>query len=235
MSEVSMRPVFAVLFVCFSAVSAEAQSSKVLQIVDDLGKGVKSEVWKLTRSDPPQRTRLGVTGDDGLLSVAESCESGERLRAEPISTAVYNAQNLECPITKSPTQLLITRVEYVLNLIANAIRAETLDKEALAALLYNEVYVRIAASDAEKAATYKLKTIQLIGGHLGVASPLMLDPAQGKHGVRVMTPSMREAIKLFQYTSHLDDTGMIDFSTLSTAAGISTITPYLLKKDVVKQ
>ena len=56
-----------------------------------------------------------------------------------------------------------------------------------------------------------------------------------KTGREVVSPELHEAVMVFQAQVDIRANGALDFATLKSAAGVSTITGFVLKPGIVQQ
>lgn len=210
----------ALLFFC-SAMSVAAAS---IRFADDFGRGVKMQIFLLAPNSAP--VLLGSTNDDGLFTLEKACVAGNSIEADPVSHSVYQKALVQCPPAKK--DVLVSSVEYVAAEVSNADAFAKEGKPAAAALLYNDVAVRVAVSDPTVANDYRVKVITLMGKRFGVTNALAFDSNQGSSGKQVISTDLRDAITAFQNANNLSTNGLLDFGTLSAASGIKAITPYLV-------
>jgi hypothetical protein len=76
--------------------------------------------------------------------------------------------------------------------------------------------------------------MELMAEHLGVDTPHVLDPTQGATGREVVSPALHEAVMVLQEQVGIPN-GAFDFAALKSAAGVSTITGFVLKPGIVRQ
>ena len=139
--------------------------------------------------------------------------------AEPrVDTAYTN--DSQCPPSKVPVVIILTTKQVANGLVAVAHRALVEGDFATAALAHNELFVRQALQDPKAADNDRLKTIESFGRFLALSEePLKWDPRQQQ---QVPSPALVNAIKVFQDHNALTPTGVLDYKTLSLAAGLST-------------
>lgn len=182
-----------------------------VRVINDEGKAVKSEISKTDRER--KEYRLGITNDEGYKEIDIECKSGEIIRAQPIDLNYYR-NKCECPISAQQT-IKVTRKEYVGNLKANATYFENSGEYAKAAMIYNEIFIRVLDSDEKMAKDAEKKVYVLFGKALNNHEPAKFDPIQGKI---VITPSLKADIEKFQESNNIKKTGNLDYGTLSKAA-----------------
>lgn len=198
------------LFLVSQLLFAEKRMPR-LRVINDEGKGVKSEISKADREN--KEYRLGPTDNEGYKRIDIECKSGEIIRAQPIDPNYYR-KKCECPLNPQHT-IKVTRKEIIENLEVNATYFEDINEYAKAAMIYNEIFVRVLDSDEKVARDAEKKVYVLFGKSLNNYEPTTYDPKQNKI---VISTSFKEDIKKFQEINNIAYTGNLDYRTLSKAA-----------------
>lgn len=209
--QILLRHSVAFAFVIAASVPAFAQTRRMRVVDRDAPeRGVQSQIFLIDAKDVS--TRIDPTDPAGYFSVTAKCDTGFQIRAVPQSENYY-AKDIECATPEN--HVPVGRKKYILNLKANAKILEGTNQTWDAALIYNELGVRLASTDAAESQKAKLKAIQLVGRTVGVDQATVYDPQQDK---TVMTPELKAAVEAFQKSHGLDPTGVVDYRTLEIAA-----------------
>jgi hypothetical protein len=198
------------LFLTSQLLFAEGQVPSV-RVINDEGKGVKSDISKADREN--KEHRLGPTDNEGYKRIDIECISGEIIRVQPVDPNYYRGK-CECPLTPQHT-VKVTRKEIIENLNLNAAYFENSGEYAKAAMIYNEIFVRVLDSDEKVARDAEKKVYVLFGKALNNYEPTTYDPKQNKI---VISTGLKKDIRKFQKINNISYTGNLDYGTLSKAA-----------------
>jgi len=202
---------FVVAPLFFVASPLHAQPTNI-RVIDDQGKGVKCELYRIDQAR--KEFRLGATDEQGQKTLEEKCVSGENLLVKPKNPRYYVNRNTECPL-KDSCIIRVTRKDIMGNLQANAAYLEATGEHAKAALVYNEISARSSSFDEKLAQSSIQKVYELAGRLFGIDKPTVYDPRQKK---TVISPALGTSIKEFQKANELNETGRIDYLTLRMSA-----------------
>ena len=198
------------LFLFTQLLFAEKQLPTV-RVINDEVSAVKSGIIKTDREG--KEYRLGITDDKGYKKIEIECKSGEIIYAQPQDINYYR-NKCECPISAHQT-IKVTRKEIIETLTANATYFENSGEYAKAAMIYNEIFIRVLDSDEKMAKDAEKKAYALFGKVLNNHEPTTFDPVQDKF---VITPSLKADIEKYQESNNIKKTGDLNYGTLSKAA-----------------
>lgn len=218
-----MKSAAFLLFIVMIIQADEATAAeRRIWVRDDAGAGIKSVVF-INSADPANRQ--GSTDEHGDFALQKECEL---VVADP-DDPFYTSGDAKCATDSDPIKVRVTRMEFAENLIWNAQRLESSGDSAKAALVFAEYADRMNATDPQRAYNARQKSLQLFGQFLGVSPnepAFAFDPVQGKN---VMSPEMASALQRYQARTGIKVTGVLDYKTLSTAAG-EDIYPFLIER-----
>ena len=203
--------VFVIVLACPLPSQAEGPSAIEIRVVDDSSRGVKSKIYLI---EPDSKEMfLDDTDPDGLAKPTRVCTSGQRLKAKPANRRYFDSSPEPCS-GKNKLQLKVSSRVVVENLQRHAVEFEKLGNGAKAAFLYNELAVRVAGTDSERAAQADKKVYVLTGKALDTKTPaVVFDEFQDKF---VMSEGLAVAVRDFQKENGLKATGRLDHPTLKT-------------------
>ena len=182
----------------------------ILKLVDDNNRAVDAVLFKLDSS--MNKTRLGRT-QNGQIPLSDPGKQGEQVDVKPDDNFVEC--KLECPLTSQVVK--VTRVAVVNNLVENAFSYQN-RSPATAALIFNELSVRIADTDASLAQQVQAKAYEQTALALNVPAHQALD----KSGKEVAPSSvLQQALATFQGQNQIKPTGSANYETLSRMSGVS--------------
>jgi len=193
---------------------------KEVLVTDETGRGVLSDVVELTgKAGPDGRITIDQTDPNGKWSPTNYvCEKFHHLMAHPKTGPYTDSPQASC---QRETKLTVQRRDTAEALRDQARSALADEKYGVAALLYNEVYVRAAKTDPNLSDTARLQTIVNATRALGIKDATTVDPKTEKV---LLSPNAVTNIKLFQKEKGLAETGQIDYSTLSKISNTSIYT-----------
>lgn len=197
----------------FTSLTWGQASDQKIRVVDrdNHSHGVESKllIIKLDNSE----VVFGATDKEGYYTEKVTCQRGEWLKINPMSTLYYFYRE-RCPTPK--TEFLVDKIYSVMNLQSSAEQLEKEGKLSKAALVYNEIMVRLSNYDEQKSKEAEQKVYLLIGKSLGVDEATKYDRSQDKV---VASQSLVNAVKDFQEQSNIPVTGKLDYNTLRKSAG----------------
>lgn len=205
----------------FSLAYTQNESTSTIHVIDDNGRGVKSEIFKVTVNG--NLDRLGETDVAGILIVKIECKIGERLKIEPIGK--YLNRFIECS-NAFKGKIKVTEQMVYANLVENLQHFEENNDWAKISLISNELYSRSLEQNSGDVWNKPETIYSNFASFLEVTDPIVFDPSQDRF---VISPKLNMAIKEFQAKKNLRITGNLDYMTLCTAAE-STIGKYIFNK-----
>lgn len=220
------RALLAGMLAIASASPLAAQEQRRMQVVDtDTKRGLESTIDLIDSKN--ENSRLTATDKDGYFLAPSTCAPGSRMKATPASKS-YFAKTVDCPVPSGLELVGLTRIKYIRNLTDNASVLEQNGITGDAALVYNELAIRLLGVDTAKASSARRKSFILAGESLGVSTPLKFDAVQGR---RVMSPELKQAVTILQRSKGLKTTGDLDFATLSAVSDVP-LSNYLFSPSV---
>ena len=188
-----------------------SRADLTLHMVDDRNEPVACEVY--FQGQEGRAILLGSTDAAGTFAVTNDCHRLLRVLVVPVAgqhlSAVAECGSQEVGATNT---ILLTKVEFLANLRANAAWLEAEEQYADAALVHNEIYQRAKTARPGLASQAQAGVYEMFARSIGFPGQrLEYDPAQG---VFVMTSDFELAVYEFQREQGLEETGRIDFATL---------------------
>ena len=182
----------------------------ILKVIDhdDPKNGIESKICICDVNE--KVTVYRHTDENGRFEGDIICKSGEKVKIDPISS-IYYPSYIKCPVKITSTTIRLTKVYRMTNLEANAVFLESAGRYGDAALVFNEICARAIKFDEKKATKAATKTFELTGKIFNVEPAIKWDTLQKKE---VLTNIFVDAIKDFQRSKTLNDTGKLDYGTL---------------------
>ncbi|MGD9211591.1 MAG: peptidoglycan-binding domain-containing protein [Desulfobacteraceae bacterium] len=181
---------------------------------DDKANGVESKICIVDFKN--NEKVIAATDEDGNFEGNLTCQKGERIKILPVNSRYYPTF-LECPIESIAENITVSKVIYISNLEFNALWLEKQGRFGDAALVNNEIFVRVKNFDKEKANTARIKVIELIAQKLKVVDATEFDTQQKKV---VASSSLVKALRKYQQASKIEPNGKLDYKTLRSMSKI---------------
>lgn len=192
-------------------VSFKVFAEQKFEVKDDGNNGISSKIYFKDTMN-----HKGDTDSDGVFLYEHTCNLGELVIAEPKSQ-LYQSGVAVCSKSNDTVALKVTWKPLYANLIRKRDHFISVGDYATAALTSNEIAARtVDISDANRE---KVVTLESLAKHLELSesfTAVAYDPQQKRE---VATPQFVDAIKEFQVSKGLNASGVVDYETLSTAAG----------------
>ena len=191
------------------------QGATVLRVADDTGQVVPSKVF--IEESQGNRVKLGETDAHGLFILGQEYLTSLKAVIVPVG-AEHLPNELHCSKLRpdSTNTVLLTRTEFMENLLANAALLHERERYEDAALVYNEIYQRARVPRPGIAKAAQAEVYKDFALYLGVEGELLTnDMAQGRF---VMTENFEGAVRAYQKERGIEQTGVIDFKTLLQAS-----------------
>ena len=194
---------------------SHAWGGVALRVADDLGHGVPCEIY--LEGQGGNRILLGETDAHGRFMTQQECHELFKVVAAPLQNEHLYAERpchrLRPDVTNT---ILVTKIEFLENLVENATLLRNQKQYADAALVCNEIYQRAKTARPNLAKIAQSKVFEDFAHSIDYSSALLApDPKQGKF---VMTGDYEDAVRGFQKEHGLEETGVIDFNTLRSQA-----------------
>lgn len=220
----SIFPVTILLTLSSSSYGQRAAKPVPLKVVvvdfDHQARGVESDICIDTNYPKcPSSARVGTTNANGEWTGRYSCGPQDKIFARPSDDGYYSSKPLPC----MPMTLVVSSRRVVLLFTDYLIKEQADGAHGQAALVANDLAVRLIDVDPTRAAHFEAVAYESAGTALNVDEPTVRDPQQGRS---VMSPALKYKITEFQierqiYPSTDRRLGNLDYRTLSTLAGKS--------------
>lgn len=201
-----------------------AEPPVVVKVIDERGRGVKSELFIITSKSEP--VRIGMTDEKGIFRGDLDCTRGCRLKVKPRSAQYFYNDRVECPL-KSTNDVQVTSKQFFGQLKNDASSAVAKGDLALGAGRFKEAAALARQWDGAEGERLGQRSIESYGKLLGIERPTAWDDRQGK---LVPTIEMRKAIEKVQADKGEKVTGKID-NSFSRAVGKETLGSYMEKSN----
>ena len=187
----------------------------VLRVADDMGQAVPSQIF--IEETQGHRVKLGETDGQGLFIVAPAYPASSKAVIAPVGAEhLLNELHGSKLRPDSTNTVLLTRTEFMENLLANAALLHERERYEDAALVYNEIYQRARVPRPGIAQAAQAEVYKNFALYMGVEGELLTnDTSQGRF---VMTENFEDAVRAYQKERGIDQTGVIDFKTLLQAS-----------------
>lgn len=206
------KVVVAFLFLTWSLLISFSQAGEILiEVKDDDGKGVSSCIYIDNSSQ-----FKGDTDSDGIYTLRDGCKPNQWVIAKP-KIMLYDEGKNKWDGKNKVIEVRVTKKNMYHRLANNRSILEQKGNYGAVALISNELAARIVDSEVSQKETET--AIKAFAKHLKLSSmepPLVYDSHQGK---KVATESMVKAVRQFQKTNGLKQSGVVDYMTLEKAAG----------------
>ena len=192
-----------------------AWGSVALRVADDLGHGVPCRVY--LQGQGGKRILLGDTDRQGRFTSERECYELLKLVVSPLQNSHLAAERPCRSLSPDTTNtILVTKTAFLENLVENAALLRREDLHADAALACNEIHQRANAARPNLARIAQSHVYEDFARSIDfTGAPLEIDK---EHGKFVMTADFEDAVRRFQGKHGLEETGIIDFSTLRQQA-----------------
>jgi hypothetical protein len=188
----------------------------LVNVQDDKGNPVVSEIWQIPAVAPDQAFSLGETDRDGTIEPGFPCSVGIRIQARPNDETFSYSKRVHC---RSQLSLRVDPIDVVMRLQDNLEKAVTAEDFASASIIATELASTESPAGGVTGLAAASLAIVYAERAFDVTDGTVYDPQQG---MEVMTPELKGKILSFQRNNNLKETGNLDYNTLSTLSGTTS-------------
>lgn len=196
-----------------------------IHVSNDFNKGVPSKIILEYKN---QKFEKGPTNSEGFMPLDDSCKRGYKFHVEPNSPDYYGSTKFCMPDSTKVT-FKLTKRKYIKLLLSKAKALELEKLPGKAALVYSEVASRMDGTDIAIAKLARDKSTKLSVTKLNLIDSQVALHFDKNQNRTVITSEFSSALKEWQIDKGIDDSGQLDYKTLSIIAS-EDISSYLFKK-----
>jgi len=197
---------------------------RVIEVVNELGRGVEAEIRIVDSSD--KDIHFAYTDGQGAARPNRDCNSDARFAARPKINIYRKLKRL--PYCASEVKIVLQRSGVAEHLAQKGDAAATAKDYRLASMLYAESAFRIEDVNPELAGILRNKALTSLQREFPNVRLVKFDSLQDK---KVLSTEGVKFVRSLQVQQQLPETGLLDLKTLQTISG-QPIFPYI--KDAYK-
>ncbi len=188
-----------------------------VRVRNDQNQPVYSEIVQIPPTVPEKSLPLDETDDQGVLNLSFVCPQGTRIQARPYSKAYTYSKKAYCRPT---LELRVDPINVMVRLQANLDKALEAEDYATAMLIANEL-ANIETREGKGVTGRAAENFAIVYAEkaFGVINGVFFDRVQG---MAVMAPELQAEVRKYQRLMGLNQTGQLDYKTVSTLAGTSS-------------